>query len=141
MKDRLVALDLGASKTKVVLTQLGYILNEPSFVVLDNKTLFGKDAYEKIGEFYNYSNILNNLEILDENNFIDYISYLFDKCDIDGYIKNVIIATNNGSTINQLSKIEKCLIQCDAIKVKFINSALCAYSVLSKNNSSFLIIT
>ena len=140
MKDILVALDLGASKTKLVQTQLGYILNEPSFVVYDKEKVFGNKATEKIASFNSFSSIINNLDIQNENDFIEYILYLFDKCEIEGYIKNVFVATNNASNVNQLSKIEKCLIECDAIKVKFINSALCAYNYLKKDNSTRLIV-
>ena len=115
MKDNIVALDLGASKVKLCVNELGYILCEPSFVVLDNKKIFGKDAYEKIAEFSSYSKIIDNLEIQNKQDFEDYISYLTNKCEIQGYIKNVFIATNNASNVKQFANIEDSLIKVKAI--------------------------
>ena len=141
MKDAIIALDIGASKTKLCITSLGYILCEPSFVVLDDKKYFGFEAYQKINEFYPFKNIIENLKICNTEDFEEYIRFILDKCDKQGYTRNFIIPTPNGCSVNNLSEIENCLINCGALKTKFINSAICAYYYLNNGiNSSRLII-
>ena len=56
MKDFKVALKIGASSLKLIVTQLGYLLSEPSFVYENNERLTGEKP-EEFDESFFYKNL------------------------------------------------------------------------------------
>lgn len=139
MKDIIIAFDFGASTTKMCVSELGFILNEPSFVYEDeNKTLYGFEAKQKQAEFLPSLKIIDNGKILERNRFIGFVKYMLNKCDIKGFIPNILVAIPNAVDVAELTKMEKCLVECGAIKVKFLNQTQLAYGYL--NHSAYKMI-
>lgn len=140
MKDISIALDLGASTTKMCTSELGFILNEPSFACEDNnQLLFGFEAKQKQGEFLPCIQLFNNGKVLNTNIFTKYIKYMLKKANIQGLIKYVYVTIPNAIEISELNKIEKCLVDCGAIKVKFLNQTQLAYKTLNATNYRMIV--
>ena len=140
MKDFKVALKLGASTTQLIVSQLGYVLSEPSFVYMDNEVLIGESAKQKLMSFEKVVTPIKNGEIVNPEAFVLLIKNIFNKCEIKGYISNIYVAVPNGIKVKTLTIIEKCLLQCGAIKVVFVNQNAIAYKVINNNNSARLIV-
>ena len=139
MKDISIALDFGASTTKMCVTKLGFILNEPSFVYED-EMLFGFEAKQKESEFLPVTSIMNNGKVINSSAFKELVNYMFNKCNIKGLIRNIYVSIPNAIEISELNKIEQCLNECGAIKVIFVNQAQLAYGVLNQDNSYRIIV-
>ena len=140
MKDFKVALKIGASTTKLIVSQLGYVYNEPSFVYVNNNALVGEKAKQKLSQFESVITPIKNGEIVNPDAFMLLIKDMLNKCDIKGYISNFYVAVPNGIKIKTLKVIEECLLQCGAIKVNFVNQNAIAYNVINTDNTARLIV-
>ncbi len=140
MKDFKVALKIGASSTQLIVSQLGYVLSEPSFVYANNETCIGEKAKQMLSQFEQVITPINNGEIVNPDAFVLLIKAMLNKCNINGNIGNFYVAVPNGIKIATLQTIEQCLLQCGAIKVNFVNQNNIAYNVLNTNNTARLIV-
>lgn len=141
MKDLKIALAIGASSTKLAVSELGYILNEPSFVYeSESEQIVGLKAKQKLEQFEVVNVPISNGEIVNQQHFELLIKTMLNKCGIKGLIGNCYVAVPNGIKIKNLQLIEKCLMNCGFIKVNFVNESVIAYKVLNHNNSARMIV-